>query len=218
MSSKKKLLPNLLLASALISAPVLLSHSDSPLANIAWAEKGGNGGGNSGGNAGGNGGNRGGEKGSAGKSAGKQGLGQQNKADKQAQKAERQAAKAEAKQGKLGKDPKSISSTLGRLNAAHASATARANASPTSAVGMIASYEAAVRDTQDLAAAGASEDELAAAAEVEAEALAAAANKSIEADYDTVSQAVNDMLGLSSEPNTDTSAEEDSTSDTNETL
>ncbi len=205
MFSCNKLLPNLLLAAAIFSTPVLMSHTDSPLANQAWAEKGGNG------NGGGNG--RGGEQ--NGKADGKQGLGQQNKADKQAQKAERQSAKAEARQDKLGDDPKSIASALGRLNAAHASPTARANASPTSAVGMIATYEAAVRGTQTEAETGDNEDDLASAAANEVEALAAAANKSID-DYDTISGAVNDMLGIDSAA-TETEAGADATDETETT-
>lgn len=73
-------------------------------------------------------------------------------------------------------------SALGSLNAAHASATARAKASPNSQVGRIAAYEGALA-ADDLQAA--------------AEALASAANKEIDAD---VVAAVNGLLSLDVDP------------------
>ena len=73
-------------------------------------------------------------------------------------------------------------SALGSLNAAHASPTARANASPRSRVGQIAAYEGAIA-ADDLQAA--------------AESLASAANKEIDAD---VVAAVNGLLGLEVDP------------------
>jgi len=102
----------------------------------------------------------------------------------------------------------SISSKLGRLNAAHASATARANAAPHSAVGRIAAYEVAVYERQnaqmqlealqevttatpeEIAAAQAVVDE---AAQFEMETLSAAANKNIDEE---VVQAINELLGI----------------------
>ena len=70
----------------------------------------------------------------------------------------------------------------GSLNAAHASATARAHAAPNSQVGKIASYESAIQ-AGDIAAAAAS--------------LADAANKAIIAP---VVHAVNDLLGIDTAP------------------
>ena len=69
-------------------------------------------------------------------------------------------------------------SSLGRLNAAHASPNARANAAPHSAVGLLGQYVDAV-EADDLEAAAA--------------ALAAAANKDIDL---AVVGAVDDLLGL----------------------
>lgn len=70
----------------------------------------------------------------------------------------------------------------GSLNAAHASATARAHAAPNSRVGKIASYESAIQ-AGDIAAAGAS--------------LADAANKTI---IGSMVHAVNDLLGIDAAP------------------
>jgi len=70
----------------------------------------------------------------------------------------------------------------GSLNAAHASATARAHASSNSRVGKIASYERAIK-AGDITAAAAS--------------LAAAANKTI---IGSVVHAVNDLLGIDTAP------------------
>ncbi len=107
-----------------------------------------------------------------------------------------------------GKSKGSISSKLGRLNAAHASATARENAAPHSAVGRIATYEEAVfarQDRQDelqelLDDPQATEEELDAAraavedaAQLEVETLSAAANKNVDVE---VAQAVNELLGI----------------------
>ncbi|HEB96032.1 MAG TPA: hypothetical protein ENI96_06350 [Sedimenticola thiotaurini] len=121
-----------------------------------------------------------------------------------------------------GRDHGATASSLGRLNAAHASATARAHAAPNSAVGMIAEYERAEYASRYAAEKAAdaeqayqealndpdiSEEELAGlagaaeqaaqeaeeAAETAAEALAAAANKEV---TDEVVAAVNDLLGI----------------------
>jgi hypothetical protein len=93
----------------------------------------------------------------------------------------------------------STSSKLGRLNAAHASPTARSNAAPHSAVGRIATYEEAVNET--LAAEQAHKEDPTNQSLLEyqqayldqEEALAAAANKDIDED---VAQAVNGLLGI----------------------
>ena len=101
-----------------------------------------------------------------------------------------------------------MASKLGRLNAAHASATARTNAAPHSAVGRIAAYEAAVYERQEVQAQlnAVLEDEnatqqqldealaaVAEAAQREVETLSAAANKNIDED---VMHAVNELLGI----------------------
>lgn len=70
----------------------------------------------------------------------------------------------------------------GSLNAAHASATARAHAAPNSQIGKIASYESAIQ-AGDIAAAASS--------------LADAANKAI---IEPVVHAVNDLLGIDTAP------------------
>ena len=123
---------------------------------------------------------------------------------------------------------KSVSANqLGRLNAAHASPTARAHAAPNSAVGRIAAYEAAVYQRQDvqLELESLLEDENAThqqiedaqlaveeAAQLEVETLSAAANKEINED---VAHAVNEMLGIESlDSELDTVAEEVSTPET----
>ena len=72
--------------------------------------------------------------------------------------------------------------SLGSLNAAHASATARAHAASNSQVGKIASYESAIQ-AGDISAAGAS--------------LADAANKAI---IEPVVHAVNALLGIDAAP------------------
>lgn len=101
----------------------------------------------------------------------------------------------------------SIASKLGRLNAAHASATARANAAPHSAVGRIAAYETAVYERQAaqtqleaLLEANAPAEQIAGAqaavekaAQLEVETLSAAANKNIDKG---VVEAVNELLGI----------------------
>lgn len=115
------------LALAVLTAPLavnLLGHSSH---GVALAAKGGNGGGN--GHGGGPGNN---------------GKGNAFGHDRQGQET-RGNGKARSHSDNLGNSRGRITSTLGRLNAAHASTNARANASPHSAVGRVAAYEAAAR-------------------------------------------------------------------------
>lgn len=138
--------------------------------SVAEAAPGGNGKGQGNGAANGNGGNsaNAGANASAGAASGSNGLGKGNAF------------------GRTGETDSDIAgahpSDLGRLNAAHASPTARANAAPNSAVGQIASYE---RDVQegDLESAAAS--------------FAEAANKDI---VEPVVHAVNQLLGIDDAP------------------
>ena len=88
---------------------------------------------------------------------------------------------------KNGENHGAIASSLGRLNAAHASPTARANASPNSVVGIIAAYEAEVKAAEDAEA-------VAAAAAAAVDTLAEAANKGY--PDDAVVAAVNNLLGI----------------------
>lgn len=105
---------------------------------LAKDSGGGHGGGNGGGHGGGNGGNHGG--GNGGHDAGHSGQGSKGKSEAAKSRSAESDDDAEADTddsthtGKSGK-------SLGALNAAHASATARAHAAPNSAVGRIAAYE-----------------------------------------------------------------------------
>lgn len=160
-SSKESTLVNLVLtgcfALALTVSPLALNQDYQWTVSKAEA-KGGNGGGNGGGNAGGNGGGKGNDK-SAGASSGAPG-------------------KNGNAYGHTRDEVTKTKNTLGSLNAANASATARANASPNSRVGKLAEYE------RELA-----EGDLEAAAE----ALAGAANKGITPD---AVKAVNEKMGI----------------------
>ena len=97
----------------------------------------------------------------------------------------------------LGNDHKAVSAKLGRLNAAHASATARANASPNSAVGLLGQYEAAVNAARDAI----SEEERADLEQTAIEILGQAANKELNEE---VVSAVDALLGIESAPDAET--------------
>ena len=115
------------LALVVMTAPLAVNLLGYSSHGVALAAKGGNGGGNGHGGGPGNNGK--------GKSFGH---------DRQAQET-RGNDKVGSHGGNLGNSRGKIASALGRLNAAHASANARANASPHSAVGRVAAYEAAAR-------------------------------------------------------------------------
>ena len=176
-----------------VLTPITVDWTATVMAPQSAFAKGGNGGGNGGGNAGSNGNSSSANADTnavteaAGHGHGKgHGLGHSMHAD------DTEVANGHTKG--------STSSKLGRLNAAHASPTARANAAPHSAVGRIATYEEAVNET--LTAEQAYNEDPANQAFLEnyqqayldqEEALAAAANKDIDED---VAQAVNEMLGI----------------------
>lgn len=105
---------------------------------------------------------------------------------------------------KLENDHKAVSAQLGRLNAAHASATARANASPNSAVGLLGQYEAAVNAARDAT----SEEERADLEQAAIEILGQAANKELNEEVTT---AVNSLLGI--EPALETETDINSNTD-----
>ena len=225
-----------LIAAVLAIAPLNFAGGDlSPGYRSAVAKGGGNGGaGNGGGhgNAGGQGGGLAGSDGGRGHGRGMAGSRGSDKGSRGGwgfgfgrDKPGKGAAVADRSEDDghgLGNNHGAVASALGRLNAAHASPTARAHAAPHSAVGMIAAYEQAEYASRDAAGkadaaeqayqealddpdvseeerAGLAEAaELAAqeareAAEVAAEALAAAANKEV---TDEVVAAVNDLLGI----------------------
>lgn len=125
----------LALAIGLLPALTGANHID---AAYAKGEGGGNGGGNGGGHGGGNGGGHGGNKGGNADHSGK-GASQRSGATKSNHHKGGSGTKSNVAKASVPKDK----NTLGPLNAAHASATARANAAPNSAVGKIASYEQA---------------------------------------------------------------------------
>lgn len=107
------------------------THTD---AAYAKGEGGGNGGGNGGGHGGGHGGSKGGNSSHSGKADSHRSSTNKSISHKSGSVTKSSVTKASATKDK---------NTLGPLNAAHASATARANAAPNSAVGKIASYEQA---------------------------------------------------------------------------
>jgi len=138
----KKLTLSLFAASALILGPVALDAQTSiDLGSSAQAAQGGNGNGNGGGNGGGSSNsNRGGSGNSSAKASSSFDDGNSKRGN----------ALGHTKDKSLGNDRGAIASKLGALNAAHASANARLHASPNSRVGLIATYERAVLDGQQL--------------------------------------------------------------------
>lgn len=129
------------LAVSLTFLPALTggTHTD---AAYAKGEGGGNGGGNGGGHGGGNGGGHGGgHGGSKGGNSSHSGNADSHRSstNKSISHKSGSVTKSSVTKASATKDK----NTLGPLNAAHASATARANAAPNSAVGKIASYEQA---------------------------------------------------------------------------
>ena len=153
-STRKNILSAAFFSAALLGAMSIAATV--PFADAAYAKggnEGGNGGGNSGGNGGGNsGGNSGGSETSAGGSAktdrGNSGNATQPKASQSSSVRPAKLDKNADLAGVLGVHP----SELGALNAAHASPTALANASPNSRVGRIAAYRDAVLGRSDLLA------------------------------------------------------------------
>jgi hypothetical protein len=179
----------LLLGALLATAPIGADQAGHFVsAKVAFA-KGGNGNGGGNGNAGGNG--NGGSNGNAGgngaSSAGGVGSGGDT--------------------GSTQSSHGALASSLGALNAAHASLTGLANAAPNSRVGRIAAYAGVVAAENTLADPNATAEDLAAAqslldglsstgqttADAEQATLDAAANKTL---TDQVMDAVNSMLGL----------------------
>ncbi len=116
-----------------LSAPLsgALSLTDIAYAKDGGGNGGGKGGGNGGGNSGGKGGGKGGQSGSSSHSGKSASAGKSQKSVSADQETD--------DSGRASKDK----SAAGALNAAHASARARARAAPNSAVGRIASYEQA---------------------------------------------------------------------------
>ncbi|WP_432696319.1 hypothetical protein ACQUQP_17485 [Marinobacterium sp. YM272] len=131
-----RILVSLVAVSALSLGP-LLAGQIMPIdfgqqAHAKGGNSGGNGGGNGGGNAGGQGKGKGqSAAGGLGRSAGPGAKGAQGRG--------------------VGNNRGAVASSLGALNAAHASATARAHAAPNSRVGLIAAYERVVEDGISLA-------------------------------------------------------------------
>lgn len=121
------------LAISLSLLPALTGAIQSDTA-FAKGDGGGNGGGNGGGHGGGHGGSKGGNSSHAGK-----GDSHRSSSAKSSHHKSGSVTKSSVTKASVTKDK----NTLGPLNAAHASATARANAAPNSAVGRIASYEQA---------------------------------------------------------------------------
>ena len=160
-STRKNILSAAFFSAALLGAMSIAATV--PFTNAAYAkggDEGGNGGGNSGGNGGGNsggngggnsGGNSGGSEasgtgGSAKTDRGTSGDATQPRASRSATARPEKLDKNTDLAGILGVNP----SELGALNAAHASPTALANASPNSRVGRIAAYREAVLGRSDL--------------------------------------------------------------------
>lgn len=191
------ILSTITLLIALIAAPVITQQiTGFDLGNQALA-KGGDGGGNGGGNGNGNG--NGGSNGNSASAGHGKGNGNGN-AFGHGDNGPGKSATANSNglgNGKgLGNNQKSVAATLGRLNAAHASATARAHASLNSAVGLIAQYEAAVYAAREAA----TEEEQAALEQTAMGFLGQAANKEINEE---VVSAVNDLLGIEPEAEPD---------------
>lgn len=193
------ILSTITLLIALIAAPVITQQiTGFDLGNQALA-KGGDGGGNGGGNGNGNGNGNGGSNGNSASAGHGKGNGNGN-AFGHGDNGPGKSATANSNglgNGKgLGNNQKSVAATLGRLNAAHASATARAHASLNSAVGLIAQYEAAVYAAREAA----TEEEQAALEQTAMGFLGQAANKEINEE---VVSAVNDLLGIEPEAEPD---------------
>ncbi|UTW04367.1 hypothetical protein KDX31_04995 [Amphritea atlantica] len=171
---------------ALTATPIITQQiTGFDLGNQAQAKGGndGNGGGNGGGNSGGHG-----NSASAGHGNG-HGFGHDDNSPGRSA----TAGNHGLGNGKgLGNNQKSVAASLGRLNAAHASATARAHASPNSAVGLIAQYEAAVYAAREAS----TEEEQAELEQAAMGFLGQAANKEIN---EAVVSAVNDLLGIAAE-------------------
>lgn len=203
---------NSALALAVIAAPLALDTFGHSELGSAHAARGGNGGGNGNGPGGGGNGPGNNGRGNAFGHAGRDADGGEG------------AGNGVGHGNNLGNSHGKIASALGRLNAAHASANARAHAAPNSAVGRIAAYEEAARinaavttlndpeaTQEQIDAARAALVELGVdpdnpptpeeAATAEVEALAAAANKSIaplgpddDQDANTVSDAIQSQV------------------------
>ena len=134
-----KLVLGIFTASALILGPVSIdAHSSFDLGSSAQA-KGGNGGGNGGGSSNSS---RGGSANNSAKASSSFNSVDSNRGN----------AFGHSKDKSLGNERGAIASKLGALNAAHASANARLNASLNSRVGLIAAYEQAVNDGIQLSA------------------------------------------------------------------
>ncbi|WP_372597252.1 hypothetical protein [Amphritea sp.] len=189
------ILSTITLLIALIAAPVITQQiTGFDLGNQALA-KGGDGGGNGGGNGNGNGGSNG-NSASAGHGKGNGNGNAFGHGDNGPGKSATANSNGLGNGKGLGNNQKSVAATLGRLNAAHASATARAHASLNSAVGLIAQYEAAVYAAREAA----TEEEQAALEQTAMGFLGQAANKEINEE---VVSAVNDLLGIEPEAEPD---------------
>lgn len=187
------ILSTITLLIALIAAPVITQQiTGFDLGNQALA-KGGDGGGN--GNGNGNGGSNG-NSASAGHGKGNGNGNAFGHGDNGPGKSATANSNGLGNGKGLGNNQKSVAATLGRLNAAHASATARAHASLNSAVGLIAQYEAAVYAAREAA----TEEEQAALEQTAMGFLGQAANKEINEE---VVSAVNDLLGIEPEAEPD---------------
>ncbi len=181
-----------LLTLALVALPVVPSLDGVSLDGMAAYAKGGNGGGNGGGNAGGKGG-KGGRGGTGGASInlltdshGKGHTGQGNGHSKDAV-----SGVHLSHNGSHPENHGPLTSLLGRLNAAHASPTAMANAAGHSAVGLTAQYYDALAEA--LADGVLSAGEAATVAGL----LGDLANKEVaEEDVGAVVQAYNELLNI----------------------
>ena len=135
------------LAMIVSTIPLGLDNGGLPAgASKAWAAGGGGGGGGNGGGGGQGGGQGGGGGQGQGHGPGGVGIGNgpenapgQDNRGNHGPSTQGASSSSAAEAGKLG-------AALGNLNAAHASATARAHASPSSMVGKIAAYEAMMKD------------------------------------------------------------------------
>ena len=154
----KRLTLSIVVVSALAIGPAALdAHTGLNLGASAEA-KNGKGGGNGGGRSSSSGGNSGGNSSSAGGSSSnssnssKGGSSNSGSFASSDSKGGWGSGGRKANDSSWGNSRGAIASKLGALNAAHASATARLNASPNSRVGLIAAYEQAVNDGIQLSA------------------------------------------------------------------
>lgn len=139
----KKTLARLTAASAIAVLALSVPLSSSlHLSGAALAKSGGEhgGGGNSGGGNGG-GGNGGGHSGESGGKSGEHSSGHSSGSDKSSHGSKSSHAGEDEQETDDDNDDSGTKSSKGPLGAAHASANARAHASPNSAVGRIAAYE-----------------------------------------------------------------------------